>query len=261
MVVEEVLHLKRHEWRLAGDKEIDERTCHLLNDILGRLLAGEPIQYILGHAWFLNERYLVNSGTLIPRPETEELVQWLIESIDRNKNYRILDVGTGTGCIAISIQKALPDAQVYAIDLSRAAIQTARMNAQNILGPEAAHRMIQADMTDARWWDEQNAWEIIVSNPPYVMESEKKEMEEHVFAFEPSSALFVSNNEPLFFYSTLAEKAQKHLTPEGQLYFEINAALGQATKDMLYEYGFESELRKDLFGKDRMIRARKANRT
>lgn len=257
LTFEELFHLKAHELRTAGSSPLEEGKIRQLEEVLQRLIAGEPIQYILGFAWFNGERYFVNSNTLIPRPETEELVHWILEEGNLKSGDRLLDIGTGSGCIAIALQMARPTIRVFGMDISHAAINTARMNALNLLGAEASHRFFEADLADASWWESHGKWDIIVSNPPYILESEKVEMESHVLDHEPSTALFVPEHDPLIHYRGIAEAALHHLQTTGFLFFEINAAFGKETMKMLESLGYSAELKKDMFEKDRMIKARK----
>lgn len=255
VVFEEILHLKAHELRIAGDKVLDDAKTEQLEGILQRLLAGEPLQYILGFSWFCGERYFVNPATLIPRPETEELVHWILESGQLKSGDRVLDVGTGSGCIAIALQITRKDIRVFGMDYNASAVKTAKMNALNLLGSESAHRFFQGDLNDASWWEGQGSWDLIVSNPPYILESERKDMESHVLDHEPGGALFVPENDPLIHYRHIAEAGLHHLNKNGKLFFEINAALGEETLLMLGSLGYSAELRQDMFGKDRMIQA------
>ena len=223
-------------------------------DILNELSTGKPIQYILGKTEFYGLPFLVNPSVLIPRPETEELVDWAINSLktEINNSAHIIDIGTGSGCIAISIKKHLPDFKVSAIDISATAIQTATKNAklnqvevefseEDILNPKATKT---------------KKYKVIISNPPYVTLLDKRQMHTNVTDFEPHNALFVSDDDPLIFYRFIAKFAIKHLDQNGLLFFEINESYGQETVNLLDELGFkEISLRKDLSGKDRMLKA------
>ena len=257
LVMEELTGLRRHELRNPGNRLLAPVESKGLNDVLNRLLQGEPVQYVLGFSWFLGERFLVNPATLIPRPETEELVTWIKEEIPNRENLRIIDLGTGSGCIAISLKKAFPNSDVFATDLSEAAIHTARINAQNILGSSKKEKFYVQDMTSPEWWAKQKPYDVIVSNPPYVRESEKRGMHRNVLDFEPASALFVSDEDPLLYYREVAEQAFARLNKEGRLFFEINAAFGKKTGELLENLGYSVTIRKDMQGRDRMIMARK----
>ena len=225
-------------------------------DILNELTSGRPIQHILGQADFYGNTFLVNEHTLIPRPETEELVDWIIK--DHKANIRntlnILDIGTGSGCIAISLQRGLKQAKISALDVSTEAIKIARINADKLASQIS---FIEADILD---WDSSLTnkmdLDIIVSNPPYITPKEQVAMHNNVLLFEPHSALFVEEHFPLLFYSTIADFGQYHLKLNGLLYFEINQYLSAETTDLLRKKGYKDiEIRKDINGVDRMIKA------
>jgi len=215
------------------------------------LLAGRPIQYITGKTWFMGEPYIVDEQVLIPRPETEELVEWVIEyAAIKGKALRILDIGTGSGCIAIAIKKALPEAIVSAIDISTSAIKIAATNAAAL---KADIELIALDILNTAFLPDQ--YDVIVSNPPYIPMQEMKNMELQVTDHEPNIALFVPDEDPLVFYKAIARLAKLHLSTNGQLFFEIHYDQGDAMIALLDDMHFHAELRTDLFGKDRMIRA------
>ena len=215
------------------------------------LLAGRPIQYITGKTWFMGEPYIVNEQVLIPRPETEELVDWVIEyAAIKGKALRILDIGTGSGCIAIALKKALPDAVVSAIDISTGAIKIAAANAAAL---NADIEWIALDILNTAFLPDQ--YDVIVSNPPYIPMQEMKNMELQVTNHEPNIALFVPDEDPLIFYRAIARLAKIHLSTNGQLFFEIHYDQGDAMIALLDEMHFHAELRTDMFGKDRMVRA------
>lgn len=215
------------------------------------LLAGRPIQYITGKTWFMGEPYNVNEQVLIPRPETEELVDWVIEyAAIKGKALRILDIGTGSGCIAIALKKALPEAIVSAIDISTGAIKIAAANAAAL---KADIEWIALDILNTAFLPDQ--YDVIVSNPPYIPMQEMKNMELQVTDHEPNIALFVPDEDPLMFYRTIARLAKLHLSTNGQLFFEIHYDQGDAMITLLDEMHFHAELRTDMFGKERMVRA------
>lgn len=215
------------------------------------LLEGRPIQYITGKTWFMGEPYNVNEQVLIPRPETEELVDWVIEyAAIKGKALRILDIGTGSGCIAIALKKALPEAIVSAIDISTGAIKIAAANAAAL---KADIEWIALDILNTAFLPDQ--YDVIVSNPPYIPMQEMKNMELQVTDHEPNIALFVPDEDPLMFYRTIARLAKLHLSTNGQLFFEIHYDQGDAMITLLDEMHFHAELRTDMFGKDRMVRA------
>jgi len=218
---------------------------------LSRLKKEYPVQYITGKTYFLDMELSVNEHTLIPRPETEELVRWILDDSDTaGTELRILDVGTGSGCIAIGISAKLPSASVTAVDVSGGALQMARENA------ELQGCSIQFNQCNILEEDlDEQAWDVIVSNPPYVKDSEKEDMSSNVKNFEPSLALFVPDHDPLKFYRRIIELASVSLNTGGRLYFEINEALGKQMVELFEAHNFsEIELRKDIFGKDRFIK-------
>ncbi|WP_428740299.1 peptide chain release factor N(5)-glutamine methyltransferase [Tenacibaculum sp.] len=257
LIIEEYLGLQRIDLALQPTFEIPSDKIKLLDEVLVRLQKEEPVQYILGKTEFYGLPFYVNSNTLIPRPETEELVEWILDEVKEGvlesdeKPISILDIGTGTGCIPISLKKHLPKANVNAIDISEEALKVAQQNAKL---NEVAITFIHQDILQTENLPEQ--FDIIVSNPPYVRELEKVEIKNNVLENEPHLALFVEDENPLLFYKKIADLAIKQLTPKGLLFFEINQYLGKETVDMLKSKGFSKiELRKDLFGNDRMIKA------
>ena len=244
--------LKRIDIALQPELALTVAELEDWNLILEQLKKEIPIQYLLGSTHFYGLKFEVNSNVLIPRPETEELVEWIIESQQLaigDKKVRILDIGTGSGCIAIALAKNLPNAQVFALDVSEQALGTAQKNAElNQVAIQFIHQSILETEDLGQQFD------IIVSNPPYVRHLEKLEIKKNVLDNEPHLALFVADDDALIFYRKIAELAQKNLNPQGQLYFEINQYLGQETLDLLQEMGFKNtELRKDIYGNDRMI--------
>ncbi|MCD0490001.1 peptide chain release factor N(5)-glutamine methyltransferase [Pedobacter sp. MC2016-14] len=237
-----ILHLNDE---LEDSKEIQLK--HILTD----LNTGKPLQYILGETQFYGLPFKVTEATLIPRPETEELVHWILSDQELKTALpqpNILDIGTGTGCIAISIKKNLPHAIVKALDISKEAITVAKDNSHL---NEVEVSFIHADILS---YSEQSKYHLIVSNPPYIKNDEKADMHPNVLKYEPHGALFVENDHPLLFYKAIADFARKNLFPAGLLYFEINEYLGKETIEMLKDKGFTTiELRKDMQGKERMI--------
>ncbi len=244
--------------KLIMQKNIDVSFINMqkLLSILNDLQIGKPIQHILAEAHFYGAVFSVNEHVLIPRPETEELVDWIISdnrsqfSVNSNHKISILDIGTGSGCIPITLKKHLPKAEVSALDVSAHAITVAKHNAER-LGEQI--RFIEADILTFR---SEEKFDIIVSNPPYIRDLEKADMHHNVLVYEPHLALFVRNENPLIFYKAIAEFAKTNLKPNGQLYFEINEYLGKETVEMLKDKGFVNiELRQDMQGKDRMVSA------
>lgn len=233
----------------AGNYKVEEEKCKYLFSVLSRLENCEPVQYILGETEFSGFPFHVNSSVLIPRQETEELVQWILDEI-KIKNPVILDIGTGSGCIAVFLKKKLPGSEVYAMDVSEEALKTAdgnaRLNKAEIYFQK--HDILTgSDLFPGKKFD------IIVSNPPYVTKDEEKNLHRNVVAFEPHLALFT--DDPLLFYKSIAEKSKLKLKAGGYLYFEIHASRGKELKRLMEDEGFrEVVVRKDLNGNDRMVR-------
>jgi release factor glutamine methyltransferase len=238
-------------WQISevnlDNKELDEAV---FETVYRDLIRGRPWQYVVGVADFYGERYKVNEAVLIPRSETEELVDLIIKE---GENYgSILDIGTGSGCIAIALEKALTKASVTAVDVSVKALTLAEENASKL---SANVLFSKVDILDQSKWEEFEIVDAIVSNPPYILEEERSLMPDYVLNYEPPTALFVTDNDPLQFYRAIADFAVIKLTDKGVLYFEINEFFGLATKKMLEEKGFEVEVIKDFYGKDRVVRA------
>ena len=251
ILIEHVTGWDQVQQVIHKDNAISEEQVLAFETAATALLAGRPIQYITGKTWFMGEPYIVNDQVLIPRPETEELVDWVIEyAAIKGKALRILDIGTGSGCIAIAIKKALPEAIVSAIDISTGAIKIAATNAAAL---KADIEFTCLDILNTAFLPGQ--YDVIVSNPPYIPMQEMKNMELQVTDHEPNIALFVPDEEPLVFYKAIARLAKLHLSKNGQLFFEIHYDQGDAMIKLLDEMHFHAELRTDLFGKDRMVRA------
>lgn len=257
LVVEQLHQLKRIDLALEPTYTITEAQWQQWESIRLRLLNQEPIQYILGSTTFYGLPFTVNPAVLIPRPETEELVEWILKSFALNRQpktnnrQQFLDIGTGSGCIAISLAKNLPDVHVSAIDVSAKALEIARLNAQQ---NGVQINFISQNILEIKKLDQQ--YEVIVSNPPYVREVEKHEIQANVLEHEPHLALFVADEDPLLFYRKIGELAFESLTPSGSLFVEINQYLGEATLQLFRQIGFtQVELKKDMYGNDRMIRA------
>lgn len=233
------------------DKEISGKRLDVLNEMIARLKKNEPIQYVIGAEVFCGWTFEVNENVLIPRPETQELVHWIVADWKSDAPCRILDVGTGSGCIAISLSKLLEGAEVEAWDISEGALRVARRNADR---NEAQVFFRRVDVLKA--CTEDCRYDVIVSNPPYITESEKQDMDANVLDWEPHTALFVPDADPLLFYRRIAELGVSMLNEGGALYFEINRAYGEETVRMLEGLGYKQiELRKDNWGNDRMIKA------
>ncbi|UUC45609.1 peptide chain release factor N(5)-glutamine methyltransferase [Flavobacterium cerinum] len=246
--------MKRVDLVLKPDFELDGMQLLQWETVLHQLKEEKPIQYIFEETEFFGLPFYVNENVLIPRPETEELVEWIINSVPEiagDRKIKILDIGTGSGCIAVSLAKNLPEAEVFAIDVSEKALEVARRNARQ---NEASVTFWHQDILNTDILSE--TFDIIVSNPPYVRNLEKQEIAKNVLDFEPHLALFVEDHDPLLFYRKITQLATKNLNRNGLLFFEINQYLGKEMEDLLQEYAFENiELRKDIYENDRMTKA------
>jgi len=255
LLIEYYLGMNRLDFALKPGKELSLEEKQKFESAIHRLSLHEPIQYIIGETEFLGLKFKVDKNVLIPRPETEELVQWILDDVGESKNtpkLKILDIGTGSGCIAISLAKNLPGAEIFALDISEKALKTARENA----GLNKVNvNFIQADILNLEALT--GKFDVIVSNPPYVREMEKVEMHRNVLENEPDMALYVKDTDPLIFYGTIAKLAQAGLQENGNLYFEINQYLANETEEILKNSCFNTELKKDIFGNYRMLRGRK----
>ena len=251
MLIEEVSGWNRTQQILHQNTAFNQAQVDEIEKYTEQLICGKPIQYILGKAWFMGQNFIVNENVLIPRPETEELVEWIISYANiKNKTLSILDIGTGSGCISIALKMALPHCEVSALDISKEALKLAQLNANNL---NVSIQWMEQNILDTVALE--NAYDIIVSNPPYIPIGEKESMQKQVVNFEPSLALFVPDEDPLIFYRTIAKMAKQSLSKNGQLFFEIHYDQGNAILTLLNELNFHAELRQDSFGKDRMIRA------
>lgn len=257
ILLEDVFGLPEIEIRSEKHTQISEEQLDILKQSLNQLKTGKPIQLITGLAYFYGDKYYTSPHVLIPRPETEELVDKILSDIDNKQRskLKIIDIGTGSGCIAISLKKRLPNSTVYALDVSKEALLTAKKNA----GKHTVDiHFIQADILEWAGIFQNQHFDIIVSNPPYIQQGEKKEMEKNVLNYEPHLALFVPDESPLLFYDAIADFAQSHLSPEGKIYFEINQRLGQEVLSLLKTKNFSSlDLLQDINGADRIVLAKR----
>ena len=253
LILESVYNLSYTEQMVNQDRQLPQKEKNRLHEIVARLKNHEPIQYILGETWFCGLRLKVQPGVLVPRPETEELVSVILNS-GLQSSSRVLDIGTGSGAIALSLKNECPDAKVEGIDVSETAVKVASENAR--INQLSVHFYLQDILNwKASNWPE---YDLIVSNPPYVRESEKELMESNVLLYEPETALFVKDSDPLLFYRTIAAFAKVHLKKGGSLFFEINEYLGAEMKVLLEEFDFKQiELLKDINGRDRIMLCRK----
>ena len=251
MLLVEVFGFSTLELYGGKDRGFSEKEQEVLSDIVCRLQNHEPIQYIIGRETFMGLVFEVNENVLIPRPETQELVNWILEDRRADEGCKILDIGTGSGCIPISLAHFMRGAELEAWDISDGALDVARRNAsQNEVKVLFRKQNVLEVVPSSSCYD------VIVSNPPYITEKEKVDMEANVLDWEPSIALFVPDTDPLLFYRKIAELGLEMLVADGALYFEINRAYGEMMKTMLEDMGYNNvELRKDMFGNDRMIKA------
>ncbi|WP_149526495.1 peptide chain release factor N(5)-glutamine methyltransferase [Sphingobacterium hotanense] len=253
IAVEAVTGWNRMQQNIQLQTALDKEVLNALYDILQTLQAGKPIQHIFGHAPFYNMDFKVNQHTLIPRPETEELVEMILADHEGQKNLKVVDIGTGTGCIAISLQKHLSNATTTALDVSSKALEIARENAQRL---EAKIDFRCLDILEWELSFGEGKFDIIVSNPPYITQSEMRDMHQNVLQHEPHTALFVPEEAPLLFYDYIADFALSHLAPDGTLYFEINQYLAEETKALMLKKGFSTaEIYSDINNVPRMLKA------
>lgn len=248
----DIFHFTKIDIQLRKNEILEQSFVNKFSAVVRRLKQGEPIQYILGETEFCGLRFYLDSSTLIPRPETAELVRWVETGLIPGQS--LLDIGTGSGCIAVTLARNHPDLKVTGLDISAPALRTAGRNAQRHRTTVAFRQADILKYENYPW----ESYDVLVSNPPYIRESEKKDMAVQVAEHEPRQALFVPDNDPLLFYRRIAGFGQSHLHPDGRLYLEINEALGQETIQLLREHRYqEIELRQDFYGKDRMICAKK----
>ncbi|ADY31113.1 peptide chain release factor N(5)-glutamine methyltransferase [Cellulophaga lytica] len=250
MAIEHYLKLERFVLALEPNYVVTKDEESTLFLVVDKLKKHIPIQYILGAAHFMGLDFNVNTNVLIPRPETEELVSWILNEVNVNQEIAILDIGTGSGCIAITLAKNLPKAKVFALDISKEAILVAKSNAEanNVTVTFLEQNILEEPSLKQKF-------NIIVSNPPYVRDLEKKEMSANVLEHEPNLALFVSDNNPLVFYKAITNFSVNHLRENGKLFFEINQYLGEQTKELLVGLNYINiKLKKDMYGNDRMLK-------
>lgn len=256
--INSVCKLERAKYLSMRDDELAQTDLDKLLEILEQLKNGSPLQYILGETDFYDLKFKVNPSVLIPRPETEELVDWTLITIREMKGetevLKIVDIGTGSGCIPIAIKKYIPLADITAIDISENALDTAKLNAE--LNKTELNFIKDDILTPTNQELVNTQYDVIISNPPYITESEKSKMHQNVLNYEPHNALFVPDNEALKFYNAIADFAINHLKKTGFLFLEINENFGKETISLLLKKGFKTtELRQDMYGKDRMIKA------
>ena len=270
-VFESIGGIKRLHRISDKQKQLNNTLVEQLNAALQQLLAHKPVQYVLGEVWFYKMKLLVNEHVLIPRPETEELVEWVVEDVQRTmyevrskKNLNIqhrtsnivhlLDIGTGSGCIAIALKKELPDAEIFAIDVSEDALKVAKQNAQD---QNTTINFLQLDFLNEDDWSSLQSFDIIISNPPYIPENEKSKLAKNVINHEPHMALFVKDNGPFIFYKKIAVFADKHLKEMGKIFVEVHEDYAKEVQQIFAEKNFTTEIKKDIYKRERMICAYK----
>ncbi len=252
-VMEHLTGSKKAERMIYKNESITSKEEEQLQDYIKRLMAHEPVQYVLNEAWFCGLKFYVDKNVLIPRPETEELVEWVVkEARGQKSEIRILDVGAGSGCIPVSLKKKLENATVWSCDISNDALQVAKRNATTLA---IDVNFIQLDFLNEEQREKLPAFDIIVSNPPYIPVKEKIEMQPNVLENEPPTALFVPDNDTLVFYRAIATFGKNHLNKNGMIYTEINESLGKTTTKLFQQNGYITEIKKDMQGKERMIKA------
>lgn len=251
-VIESITQIKKTDRINHRKVELTQGQADQLQLYLNRLLEYEPVQYVLNEAWFCGLKFYVDKNVLIPRRETEELVEWIITNckfpIDK---LSILDIGTGSGCIAITLKRRFGKADVSGCDISIDALGVSKKNAE-LLGADV--NFMHVDVLSENERSKLGNYDIIVSNPPYVTHKERYSMKANVLEYEPAKALFVPDNDPLVFYRAIADFGKTHLNRDGSIYLEINESLGHLTSKLFDEKGYETELKKDLQGKDRMLK-------
>ncbi|HEX6430940.1 MAG TPA: peptide chain release factor N(5)-glutamine methyltransferase [Niastella sp.] len=273
-VMEHVTGLRKIDRIMHKQSPLSPDGLAKLEQYTRELLTHKPVQYVLHEAWFCGMPFYVDENVLIPRPETEELVEWVVEEIrsrrfeagslkaevgdrmsENTGTFTILDIGTGSGCIPISLKKKMPHAEMYACDVSKGALAVAQKNATAL---QTAVHFLPADFLDDTSWSTLPAVDIIVSNPPYIPHHNQNSMLQNVLAYEPHLALFVPNEDPLLFYNAIARFAQQKLLPCGCIFVEIHEDLGEQTKALFASKGFNAEVKKDFQGKERMVKAMKS---
>jgi release factor glutamine methyltransferase len=257
-VFENITGFKRLERNLNRNVELEIGKVQKLKNNLEELLQHKPVQYVLNEAWFYKMKFYVNENVLIPRPETEEIVEWIVEDVRslkydvRYREFKVLEIGTGSGCIAVSIKKELENIDITAIDISEEALKVANKNA------EALHTKInflQINFLNENLWNSLQLYDAIVSNPPYIPENEKEKLAKNVTEFEPAIALFVENNNPFIFYEKIAKFARSHLEPNGKIFVEIHEEYSKEVQKIFSARNFKTQIRKDIYRRERMLQA------
>jgi release factor glutamine methyltransferase len=261
-VFENVTGLKTWKRRENKNEELNATHFKTIDKYLKELLEHKPVQYVLKEAWFYKLKFFVDENVLIPRPETEELIEWIISDFKKERNSKpampdstqanVIDIGTGSGCIAVSLKKQLPDLNITAIDVSEKALSVAKRNATELNAPV---NFYQIDFLNQNAWKPLQTYDRIVSNPPYIPFNQKEFLAKNVTDFEPAIALFVENNDPFVFYKKIAEFSKTRLNPGGKIYVEVHEEYAAQVKIIFENAGLASEIKKDIYGKERMVKA------
>ena len=250
MVFESLANISRADVIRNPEMEIESEIFSSLNQALDQLLNHQPIQYVLGEAWFYHLKFKVSEAVLIPRPETEELVEIAIQHLKKTYQKKALDIGTGSGCIPISIKKNVPEINITSVDLSAKAIDIASENANN---HQTKIDFKALDFLDENNWGNLDVYDVIISNPPYIPKLEIQSMDKHVTEFEPHLALFVPDEDPLLFYKAILRFAQNHLDKNGNIFLETHENFADDVCALFKEAGYEAKVKNDLFEKPRMV--------
>lgn len=252
----EATHKKKWQ-RRDPNEQLSATDLRLLEQYLSELLKHKPVQYVLGHTWFYKRKFFVNESVLIPRPETEELVSWIRDDLqsaglETAEGHKILDIGAGSGCIAISLKRELHNSNISALEISDEALAVAKKNAKEL---EATINFIKINFLDEATWSSLSRYDVVVSNPPYIPQKEKNVLSKNVVQFEPSVALFVPDNDPFIFYKRIATFAKSHLTDRGKIYVEIHENYAGEVVAIFSAANFQTKIKNDIYGKERMIKA------
>jgi len=255
-IFENVTGLKKWERRENKKNELGENHFKKIENYLEKLLKHTPVQYVLNEAWFYKMKFFVNENVLIPRPETEELVEWIISDLKNtgadSEATNIIDIGTGSGCIAIALKKEIKNSILSALDASDFALEVARKNSKDL---NAEINFLHFDFLNENEWQLLHKFDIIVSNPPYIPLKEKELLAKNVSQYEPGMALFVKNDDPLIFYKKIADFSKAHLKPKGKIYVEVHEAYANEVRSIFENSGYKSEIKKDIYGRERMVKA------
>ena len=255
-IFENVTGLKKWERRENKKNELSENHFKKIENYLEKLLKYTPVQYVLNEAWFYKMKFFVNENVLIPRPETEELVEWIISDLKNtgadSEATNIIDIGTGSGCIAIALKKEIKNLILSALDASDFTLEVARKNSKDL---NAEIDFLHFDFLNENEWQLLHKYDIIVSNPPYIPLKEKELLAKNVSQYEPGIALFVKNDDPLIFYKKIADFSKAHLKPKGKIYVEAHETYAKEVRSIFENSGYKSEIKKDIYGRERMVKA------